>query len=161
MPHDNPTATVADATGRSADVPHTGCNSPYAGLTEYELRHLPSHLGTLAYWEDLQGLVIDLEFEQTRLGALPGSGPAAVGIYDVLRDFTDALAILPAEDPGRPAVEVLYRVLDQQAHLLHEHPRWFVQQLANACDWDETVLAERAARPMPRSPASVGCRFFF
>lgn len=114
----------------------------YSELTAYELRHLPSHLGGAACWEELQWLLTDLEFQQTRLGALPGSEPAAAGIYDVLRDFTDVLAALPAEATGRAGIEALYRVFDQQAHLLREQPRWFVQQVANACDWDQTPLAD-------------------
>jgi WD40 repeat protein len=127
-------------------------NNPYAALREYELRHLPAHLSGAACWDDLQGLLTDMEFEQTRLGALPGREPAAVTIYDVLRDFTDALAMLPANEPGKPAVEVLYRVLDQQAHLLRDHPRWFVQQLANACDWDGTALEDRMNAAVRQSP---------
>jgi WD40 repeat protein len=94
-------------------------------------------------WEQLCELLTDLEFQQARLGALPGSESAAVSIYDVLRDCGSALEALPAGEAGRVGVEALSRVLDQQAHLLRDHPRWFVQQLANACDWDQTVLADR------------------
>src|SRR4051812_7650237 len=103
-------------------------------------------------WDDLADLLSDLEFQQTRLGALPGSEPAAVTIYDVLREFSNALEAMPAELPGRAAVEVLSRVLDHCAHLLHEHPQWLVQQLTNACDLDQTALADRAGEAEKRCP---------
>src|SRR5262249_16226625 len=120
-----------------------GMSNPYVGLTEYELRHLPAHLNGAACWDELEGLLTDLEFQQTRLAALPGSEPAAVTIYDVLPDFSNALDGLPTEARGRAGVEAVYRVLDQQAHLLREQPRCFVQHVANACQWDETALADK------------------
>jgi hypothetical protein len=103
-------------------------------------------------WERLYELLTDLEFQQARLGALPGSERAAVSVSDVVRELSNALEALPADEPGRPGVEALYRVLGQQAHLLREQPRWFVQQLANACDWDETVLADKIREAERRCP---------
>src|SRR5437016_2249803 len=66
-------------------------SNPYAAFTEYELLYVPSHLGSAACWDELENLLTDLEFQQTRLGALPGTEPAAVTISDVLRDFGNAL----------------------------------------------------------------------
>src|SRR5262249_32275986 len=43
----------------------------------------------------------------------------------------------------RPDVAALYRVLDEESHVLKKHPSCLVQQVLNARNWEGTPLAAR------------------
>src|SRR5260370_28146060 len=93
-------------------------------------------------WDELCEVLLDLDFLQTRLGVLSAEQEtAAVGVYDVLRDYLTALQDLPVRQRNRDMVKRLYRVLDRNGHVLREDRRLLLQQLANACGW-EGKLAE-------------------
>jgi hypothetical protein len=115
----------------------------YARL--YALRHLPAHLiaaaeGPEPPWDRLCDVLTDFAFLQAKIGADaadPGDAPAT--IFDLLRDFLDALAALPAALPKRGEVEVLYGILDRNSHALQESSTLLVQQVVNAREWNRRV----------------------
>jgi WD40 repeat protein len=123
----------------------------YARL--YALRHLPAHLtaageGTEPPWDRLCDVLTDFAFLQAKIGAagVPDrSGPPAT-VFDLLRDFLDALAALPADHPRRDEVEALYDILDRNSHTLKGDPALLVQQVVNAREWDRAAPGTLGAK---------------
>lgn len=121
----------------------------YTKLTAYELRYLITHLVKLEWGEQLCDVLTDFHFLQTKVeDNVRTSAGEAVAVFDLLRDFLAALAVLPVGHDHRDEVEALYRVLDQNGHVLKEHPSLLVQQTYNALakGWPETTLLGRRLR---------------
>jgi len=87
-------------------------------------------------WDKLCDVLTDFEFLHAKLGAAAsgdGEVPPAT-VYDLLRDYLNALEALPANQVRREEVDTLHRLLDENSHLLKEDPSLLVQQIHNACN---------------------------
>jgi WD40 repeat protein len=105
-------------------------------------------------WDELCEVLLDLDFLQARMGVLTTEEQAySLPIYDVLHDYLDALPALPSACGGREDVEMLYRALDRDAHILREESGRLLQQISDECDWKGTALEDpmqASARPLLR-----------
>src|SRR5947208_7750361 len=63
-------------------------------------------------------------------------------IFELLRDYLDALAALPANHPKREAITLFYQVVHANTFCLKDAPWLLYQQLFNHCDWEHTAEAE-------------------
>jgi hypothetical protein len=69
-------------------------SNPYAGLTDYELLHLPAHLSDAGIWDELEFLLTDLEFVE---------GKCAAGMtFDLELDYQRALDRADGTATARP-----------------------------------------------------------
>jgi hypothetical protein len=98
-------------------------------------------------WDQLCEVLTDFDFLHAKLGCAGGrlQDPPPGTVYDLLRDYLDALAVgaLPAQHPRRGEVGLLYRALDENAHTLKEDRTRLVQEVANAWDWAGTALDQK------------------
>jgi WD40 repeat protein len=105
---------------------------------------------------------MDFDYLQAKIGAdrplsdyLVTLPPAS--IFDLLRDFQNARAVLPADHPRREEVAALCRTLDKNSHVLKDDPSLLIQQIYNTLVWDwdtGTMLGRRvcqAARDCKRT----------
>jgi len=109
-------------------------------------------------WDAICDVLLDLDFLQARMGVLTAEvQPRHLTVYDVLRDYIDALPVLPIACGRREEVERLYRMLD----LKRPHsPRGSEPDAATdlgLCRWQGTMLegpmrtaVERLPRPLLR-----------
>jgi WD40 repeat protein len=123
----------------------------YARL--YALRHLPAHLiaageGPEPPWDRLCDVLTDFAFLQAKIGAAgppqPRGAPAT--IFDLLRDFLDALAAFPADHPRREEIQLLCDILNKNSHTLKDDPTLLLQQVVNAQEWDRTAPGRLSAK---------------
>src|SRR5260370_461589 len=104
-------------------------------------------------WHELCDVLLDLDFLQARMGVVTAEEePAAVGVYDVLRDYVASLQDLPVHQRERNLVERLYRALDRNGHVLRKDRHLLLQQLSNVSDWDGTKLGEQIKTAVRASP---------
>jgi hypothetical protein len=74
-------------------------------------------------WDDLCNVLIDFDFLQTKIGALTVDtqhSPPPATIFDLLRDFQNALTALPIGHPMREQVAALYRAIDKNSREQYE-----------------------------------------
>ena len=103
-----------------------GMSSPYAGLTEYELRHLPAYLGSAKLWPDsLEFLLTDLFFVEAKCAATMTS--------ELVDDY---YFVLSDEAPweSQPSLVQFAQFLRSASHLLATSPSLTFQQAANEPD---------------------------
>src|SRR4051812_32450521 len=112
-------------------------SNPYAGLTEYELRHLPTHLSGAEIWDELERLLTDLFFLEAKT--------EAGMVLDLADDFTTAVQALPGIRPLRCVLRLLEEALRRDIQFIQRHhkdyPQGLFQCLWNTCSWcdgDET-----------------------
>jgi hypothetical protein len=107
---------------------------------DYAARHLPAHLAQTGRWDDLANLLCELPFVEART--------AAGRVFDLVKDFSDALTHMAASHPRRHIVEVLHRALRRDIHFIARHPQALFQCLWNQCWWyDCPEAAAHYGRP--------------
>ncbi|MCI0541147.1 MAG: hypothetical protein L0Z50_38585 [Verrucomicrobiales bacterium] len=106
-------------------------------------------------WDNLCDVLMDFDYLQARIGVLTDGSeqlslPAKV--FDLLRDFQNALAALPDDHPLREQVAALQHTLDMNSYALALAPLLLVQQMYNtlAWDWDETTVLGQRIRDAAR-----------
>ncbi|MDZ7414493.1 MAG: hypothetical protein ONB15_13295, partial [candidate division KSB1 bacterium] len=111
-----------------------------------------------ALWDKLCEVLLDFEFLQSKIGAdqEPGSSvPPPASMYDLVRDYQQALLVLPEGHRQRPLVLALYEVIDRNSYALKEDPTLLVQQVHNWRDWEQwpelATRVQQAARSYRRA----------
>src|SRR5262249_51028759 len=104
-------------------------------------------------WDQLCDVLTDLDYLQAKLGVLTAEQQTAPAtVFDLLRDFLAARETLPTHHARKEEVELLYRAVDVNSHVMRESPRLFLQQVANARDWKGTTLKYRVRDAIQRCP---------
>ncbi len=130
----------------------------------YALRNAPAHLRRARMWDELYELLTDFDYLVARMEMNnPASNPEVQSdaipqqlAWKVIRDFDRSLhgqPQVPEDHACRPALEALYRAVEENAAALHESPSLLVQQLYNALiwDWSGTDLGNKLDRAMRNS----------
>ena len=109
----------------------------------YGLCHVVSHLANAATWDNTLRLLGDFTFLETKTSRL--------GIYDLLADLRTSLSWLPLTHPSQQIRRDLLRLLDLEAHTLHDwdshtQPAFFAQQLHIRSVAQETSAMAEATR---------------
>jgi WD40 repeat protein len=103
-------------------------------LSTYALRHLPSHLTSTARWDDLTQLLRDLTYLESKV--------RAGGAFELVADFTEAVAALPQDHPRSSDMWQLKEALRREIHFIAAHaqdyPQALFQCLWNSCWWYDT-----------------------
>ncbi len=72
-------------------------------------------------------------------------------IFDLVRDFADALAVMPAGHPRRRLLRLLEEAVRRDVHFVGRHPTALFQCLWNTCWWyDAPAAAYRYEAPVER-----------
>jgi WD40 repeat protein len=125
---------------RLADLGWAAYRRGVRSLSGYALRHLPRHLSETGRWEDLETLLSDLGFLETK---------AEAGlVFDLAEDFTEAVRQAPAERPRRRLLGLLEEALRRDLHFIARQPEAMFQCLWNSCWWyDCPAAAHHYAAP--------------
>jgi hypothetical protein len=114
-------------------------------------------------WGKLCEVLLDFEFLQAKIGAFTNrieQSPAPATVYDLLRDYQNALAALPTDHPLQKQVAALYRTIDANSHVLRDDPTLLIQQAYNALvwEWDEATALGWKVRDATRGYARMWFR---
>ena len=106
----------------------------FEGKSARGLSELPYHYTQAEQWKELAGLLSNIWF----LEAKAAGGMA----FELLEDFTEALAQLPKDEPQRLLLERFFQALRKDIHFLAEYapyyPQAVFQSLWNACYWEDS-----------------------
>jgi WD40 repeat protein len=107
-------------------------------MSPYALAHLPEHLIVAERWDDLETLLTDLSFLETK--AYSGQ------VFDLAGDFSAAVSALPADRSRRRLLKLLDEALGRDIHFIARHaadyPQGLFQCLWNSCWWYDCPDAE-------------------
>jgi WD40 repeat protein len=124
---------------RKAEKGVKGMSNPYAELTEYELRHLPAHLGSAGIWDEWEKLLTDLFFLEAK---------AEAGmVFHLAADLSAATGGAFADRPLGRVIELLGVALRRHIHFLARHPGAVFQCLWNSCRWHDCAGAAGGGVP--------------
>jgi WD40 repeat protein len=123
-------------------------------MSPYAVAHLPAHLIAARRWDDLESLLIDIFFLESK--------NAAGRVFDLAGDFSAAVEALPEDRPQRRILRLLDEALRRDIHFIARHaedyPQGLFQCLWNTCWWydcDEAAAHyENRRAPGLGSPAS-------
>jgi WD40 repeat protein len=118
------------------------------------MRYLPTHLTAGRLWNELCDVLTDFDYLQAKIGAvnyvLSQHPPAAMHsptvVFDLLRDFQNALAALPVTNARRREVVDLYHVVNENLRALEEDSSLLVQQVYNELVWGWDATTELGQR---------------
>ena len=69
-------------------------------------------------------------------------------IFDLIKDFYDALATMPADHPRRRVLSLLEEAIRRDVHFIDQHPTTMFQCMWNTCWWyDCDEAAEHYVEP--------------
>jgi WD40 repeat protein len=113
---------------------------PYA-LSRYSLVHLPTHLAEAGRWTELAEVLSDPAFLESK---------AEAGmIFDLARDFAEAVARIPAGQPAHRVMSLILQALRLDIHFLARHPAALFQCLWNRGWWYDSAAAAQHFDPPP------------
>jgi WD40 repeat protein len=96
-------------------------------MSEYNLRHLPSHLTEAQRWEELETLLTDLPFSQAKVTA---------GLtFELPGDFRRAIRSIPADRSQRRILELLDEAIRRDINFIARHAEDYPQALFQ-CAWN-------------------------
>jgi WD40 repeat protein len=100
-------------------------------MSPYTVAHLPHHLIATQRWDELETILTDLSYLESKTWA----GLA----FDLAGDFTAAVEALPADRPQRRILRLLEEALRRDIHFIARHatnyPQALFQCLWNSCWW--------------------------
>jgi hypothetical protein len=128
--------------------------SRLAQLSPYARRYLPAHLIGAARWDELEALLTDLKYLESR--------NAAGEIFSLATDFAKTVAALPTNRPRARILRLLEEALRRDIHFIDRHredyPQGLFQCLWNSCWWYDCqeAASHYAERRAPGQAAGVG-----
>ncbi len=125
----------------------------YASFDEYGLRHIPHHLLRGEKWQELERMLIDFGFIETKVTRLKDS-------ISLIQDYDSAIEQITLIYPSTSARELgLQRLQEMRKHVwaeasaIQRYPSCVTQQLANRLQWSSTgdnYMKKQADRAVQR-----------